>query len=85
MSSQSWLDYNYLFNAAAEPVLFIHPRKEGEGGLSENREAEWSSIKRSRGCPLGSVQLPVRLTGMLSLLSRHTPTRDQLSGLSVIT
>lgn len=38
MSSQSWLDYNYLFNAAAEPVLFIHLRKEREGGLSKNRE-----------------------------------------------
>lgn len=40
MSSQSWLDYNYLFNAAAEPMLFIYLSTVKEGGLSENGEAE---------------------------------------------
>lgn len=36
MPSQSWLDYNYLFNAAAVPMLFTHLSKEKEGSLSES-------------------------------------------------
>lgn len=35
MSSQSWSDCNYLFNAAAEPTLLTYLSKEQEGGLSE--------------------------------------------------
>lgn len=35
MFSHSWLDYNYLFNAAAEPMLFIYLSTEKEDGLSE--------------------------------------------------
>lgn len=36
MSSQLWLNYNYLFNAAVEPVLLIYLRKEKQGGRSDN-------------------------------------------------